>query len=246
MHDPASPGGEIYALYEGLLGRAPDPLGLEGWASALAHGTSLHDVAHAFLTSPEGQARAGALDNAAFVEQLYGATLHRHSDAAGLSAWTQQLDAGSARADVALGFALSPEHLASLQGAFDAGVFVPDAAAASVARLYYAVLDRAPDAAGLSYWTSIIGTGASLDSVAQAFLGAPEVQARTGGLTNAQYVDWLYQNALGRHAESAGLSYWTDQLDHGGARAGVTTAIGESVEAQQHHLADIEAGWHLL
>ena len=67
-----------------------------------------------------------------------------------------------------------------------------------------------------------------------------------GGLTNAQYVDWLYQNALGRHAESAGLSYWTDQLDHGGARAGVTTAIGESVEAQQHHLADIEAGWHLL
>lgn len=245
VHDEHSVGGQVYALYDGLLGRAPDPLGLEGWANALSHGESLHDIAQAFLTSPEGQARASALDNASFVEQLYGATLHRHSDAAGLSAWTQQLNAGSARADVALGFALSPEHLTSLQSVFTAGVFVPDADAANVARLYYAVLDRAPDTAGLSYWTNIIDEGASYTDVTRAFLKAPEVQAKTGGLTNAQYVDAIYENALGRHADVDGLALWTSQLDQDASRVGVTTSIGLSAEAQTHHLSEIELGWHL-
>ncbi|WP_336489511.1 DUF4214 domain-containing protein [Methylobacterium nigriterrae] len=246
VHDGQGPGGEIYALYDGLLGRAPDLLGLEGWTHALSHGTSLHDIAQAFLASPEGQARTGALGNAAFVEQLYESALDRHSDPAGLSYWTAALDAGAQRADVALGFVLSSEHLASLKSVYDAGLFVPDAHAADVARLYYAVLDRAPDAAGLSGWTSQLDQGASVEGVAQAFLAAPEVQAKTGALTNAQYIDWLYENALGRHAEAAGLGYWTDQLDHGASRAGLAIGIGLGAEAQQHHLAEIEAGWHVL
>ena len=41
----ASQAGSVYALYEALLDRAPDPLGLEGFTTALKTGMSLADVA---------------------------------------------------------------------------------------------------------------------------------------------------------------------------------------------------------
>lgn len=166
-YDTSSAGGEVYALYEGLLGRAPDPLGMESWASKLRTGMSTHDIAQAFLSSPEGQARAGALDNATFVEQLYQATLHRHSDPAGLQSWTDTLAHGTSRADVGLGFALSTEHMNNLQGALDTGVFVPDETASDVARLYYGLLDRAPDGTGLTNWVNAIEHGSTLKAVAR-------------------------------------------------------------------------------
>ncbi|WP_191970984.1 DUF4214 domain-containing protein [Methylobacterium soli] len=244
-HDANSIGGKVYALYDGILGRAPDPLGLEHYYNVVINGSSLQDVARSLLSSPEGQLRAGASSNSTFVEQLYDATLHRHSDAGGLSFFVNQLNAGTPRADVAISFSLSSEHLANLKDAFDFGVFVADKAASDVARIYHAVLDRVPDADGLFYWANQVKHGASIEALTQTFLATPEVQNKTGGMTNAQFVDAIYENALGRHAEAGGLAFWTGQLDHGASRVGVTTTIGLSAEAQQHHLYDIEAGWHL-
>lgn len=153
---------------------------------------------------------------------------------------------GDTRGNVGAGFALSAEHLADIQGALNAGLFVPDKAAADVARIYYAVLDCATEAAGLQFWTNTVKSGASLDTRTSAFLTAPEVQAATASLTTAEFVDRIYENALGRHAETDGLDFWVDKIDHQGAgRVSVTTTIGQSAEAQSHHLADIEAGWHL-
>ena len=245
-HDAASQGGTVYAVYDGLLGRAPDPLGMEGWAHALNHGLSVSDMAQAFLASPEGQVRAGALDNPAFVEQLYGSTLHRHSDAAGLQGWTSALAQGASRAEVALGFALSPEHLANIQGAFDKGVFVPDADAAATARLYYGILDRAPDAAGLAAWTSAVQHGTALTSVAQQFLASPEAQAKFGDVSDTMFVSNLYDNALGRSADASGLQGWTSALQHGTSRADVAVQIAESQEAQIRLVGHIETGWDLI
>ena len=245
-HDASSAGGKVFALYDGILGRAPDTLGLEYWSDQVARGVPINQIAAGFLTAPEGQARAGALGNGDFVQQLYQATFHRAADPGGLSYWTNQLAAGTSRADVAAGFSLSAEHISNLGGAYGTGVFVPDVASSEVARIYYAVLNRAPDASGLTYWANQVRQGASVDAVTQAFLGAPEVQVRTGGLTNAQYVDAVYQNALGRPAEASGLAYWTDQLNHGASRVGVTTTIAESAEAQVHLVGQIEQGFYLV
>lgn len=191
-------------------------------------------------------ARSGAADSAAFVTQLYNATLHRDPDQAGLDYWIAKLAGGISRADAGAGFALSDEHLANIQPALDAGLFVPDATISAVARVYYTVLDRAPDLGGLEYWTAQVKGGVSLDAETAGFLTAPEVQQKTGGLTTAQYVDYVYENSLGRHAEADGLKYWADLIDnqHAG-RVSVTTAIGQSVEAQHHLAPEIEAGWHL-
>ena len=109
IHDVVSSGGEVYALYDAIFGRTPDPLGFEGWASILKHGTaSLHDVAASFLASPEGQSHIGSPNNATFVEQLYETALHRTGDSNGVQGWTNALNQGASRADVAIAFALSP------------------------------------------------------------------------------------------------------------------------------------------
>ena len=44
------------ALYEGALGRAPDPGGLNSWVAALDHGASRADIAVSFSESPEATA----------------------------------------------------------------------------------------------------------------------------------------------------------------------------------------------
>lgn len=246
IHDVQSAGGEVYALYDAILNRAPDLLGFEGWASTLKHETtSLHDVAASFLASPEGQLHVGSPDNPTFVEQLYETTLHRTGDTAGLQSWTNALNQGMSRADVAIDFALSAENIEGMQTALNAGVFVPDQDAANVARLYFGVLGRAPDSSGLTGWVGLVDGGFSFKNLAQAFLNSPEYQNAHAGLSDAPFIDNLYVNALGRHAESSGLQGWINALSNGASRADVALAISESPEAQQHHLTQIEQGWLL-
>jgi hypothetical protein len=66
-----------------------------------------------------------------------------------------------------------------------------------------------------------------------------------GGQSDAQFVDSLYVNALGRHAESAGLQGWVNLLSAGDSRADVALRISESPEAENHLPSAIEQGWHL-
>ncbi|WP_143275301.1 NF038122 family metalloprotease [Bradyrhizobium canariense] len=243
-HSVHGAAGQIYALYDGLLGRAPDPLGYEGWMATMEHGTSLHDVAATFLASPEGLSHVGSPDSTTFVEQLYETALHRSADSGGLQYWTNQLNSGESRPDVALSIVLSAEHVADMQLSLDAGVFAPDPDASNVARLYYGLLGRAPDAGGLANWTNAIKSGVGLQSVAQSFINSAEYRTQQGGMTNTQFIDSLYVDALGRHADPSGLQDWLSALSSS-SQASVAVGIAESTEAQQHHLTGIEAGWLL-
>jgi len=198
------------------------------------------------LASPEGQLHLGSPDNATFVEQLYETALHRPGDSSGAQGWTNALNQGASRADVAIGFALSAENVAGMQASLNAGVFVPDQNAANVARLYYGVLGRKPDASGLSGWTGVVDGGSvPFKNLAQAFLNSHEYQNAHPGQGDAQFVDNLYVNALGRHAESSGLQGWINALSHGASHVDVALAISESQEAQQHHFPQIEQVWLL-
>ncbi|AWN41718.1 DUF4214 domain-containing protein [Methylobacterium durans] len=242
----SSAGGQVYALYEGLLGRAPDAGGLEYWADRFDHGTSARDLGQLLLSSPEGQTRTGGLSSGDFVNQLYQTTLGRPADGGGLAYWTDQIDNhGAQRIDVANSFVFSAEHVSSLQSAFDAGVFVADKQAADVARLYYTMLSRAPDAGGLQYWANQLDQGGSISDLAKAFLGTPENVSKYGGMQNGDYVDALYVNALGRPADTDGKGYWTDLLNHGTSRADLAVLLSDSAESHSVHLNQIELGWHL-
>jgi hypothetical protein len=245
-HTVQGAAGEIYALYEGLLGRAPDLLGYEGWMAAAEHGTSLHDIASQFLGSPEAQLHVGSPDNQTFVEELYETALDRPAESEGLQSWLNLLNSGASRADVALGVVLSAEHVTDLQPSLNEGVFAPDPDASNVARLYYGLLDRAPEDAGLAASTNALKQGSSLETVAQDFLSSIEYQDSHAGMTNAQFVDSLYLDALGRHADPSGMQGWTNALAAGMSQATIALGIAESPESQMHNLWHIEAGWQLL
>jgi hypothetical protein len=91
-------------------------------------------------------------------------------------------------------------------------------------RLYQAAFDRVPDTEGLSYWIDRLDSGTTtLNAVADSFIHSPEF-IRTYGtpdtVTNAQYVELLYNHTLGRISDQGGFNYWVDKLDTGQTNRG--------------------------
>jgi hypothetical protein len=249
-HDVTSPGGEIYALYETILGRAPDALGLEWFAAALNSGTPVTDIARTLLGSSEYTTEHGPFassSDSSFVNQLYLEALHRPAEAAGLAFWDNALENDTSRAQVAADIALSPESQNDLAPIFtsNAGVFVPSQTDAEIARLYYAVLDRAPDTSGLRTFESAFAMGTPLTSIANAFIGSAEYASDFGSPSNAQCVTALYEGALGRAPDATGEQSWVNALNQGTSRATVAIDIAESPEAASHLLPQIETGFKL-
>lgn len=84
-----------------------------------------------------------------------------------------------------------------------------------VTRLYVASFNRAPDAAGLSYWMndSVI---TNLEDMAVAFMQSAEMAALYPiAQTNTEFVQSMYSNMFGRSAGASGLAYWVERLDNG-------------------------------
>ena len=110
--DLSGKAGQLHALYDALLNRTGDEVGLGFWLSQLDSGKPLSEVAQAFLASPEYKA-AGSKTNADFVDMLYSHGLERPADAAGKAYWVDLLNNGKATlADVAVSFASSAEQMA--------------------------------------------------------------------------------------------------------------------------------------
>jgi hypothetical protein len=91
----------------------------------LEGGASLQTVADGFVASTEFQTTYGALNNNDFVTLLYHNVLHRPPDPAGLSNWVGLLNSGQdTRAQVAVGFSESPEHIGNTAAHIDSGIWV--------------------------------------------------------------------------------------------------------------------------
>lgn len=245
-----SNGGKIDALFDGLLGRQPDSPAVSFYENALVKGRSLASIANDFIHSAEYTSKNGPVDtetNKGFVDELYKVALGRAPDASGESFWTGRLDSGQlTRGDVAVGFALSAENVGQISGVLAAGIYVPDPEAASVERLYYGVLDRPADVGGEKFYQSAVEGGASLRSVAQAILNSPEYVGANPSLNNDAFVRSIYDHALDRAPEQAGLNFYVGALNAGTAtRADVVIGITESAEAQAHLAPAVELGWHV-
>lgn len=92
----------------------------------------------------------------------------------------------------------------------------------SVAALYVAVFNRAPDQAGLNAWTNAITSGQSTFAQVAAGFAAHEVfTTGIGALSNTAYVAALYTNILGSAGDAAGIANWTAQLNAGQSKAAV-------------------------
>ena len=60
-----------------------------------------------------------------------------------------------------------------------------------------------------------------------------------GSLSDFGFVNALYHNVLGRDADTAGASFWLDQLSHGTTRDMVLVGFAESPE----NVAKTGADW---
>lgn len=239
--DPNAPAAQVVRIYQAALDRPPDPAGLEFWASRLAAGVPVTQVAAAIATSPEFQERFGATGAAGYVQQLYRNVLGREGDPPGVSFWVDRLNAGASRGDVLVGFANSAENRATTDPVIQRGIWIPDQRIAQVARLYDTAFDRAPDPAGLAAWRNALDTGATVEQIAQSFTTSPEFQALYGGPTAsaAALVDGLYRNTLDRAPDPAGQAFWVQQIQSGTLTpAQVVLSFSESAEHRANTAAD--------
>lgn len=217
--------GQINRLYQAYFLRLPDQGGYDYWTGERAGGASLIAISSAFAGSAEFQNRYGSLANGTFVDLIYANVLNRTADAGGRSYWISQLQQGMSRGEVMVGFAESAEYVSRTQT-----VPAGDSVDAKVTRLYRAFFLRNPDAEGLAYWSGQVRAGVPLASVAGAFAGSTEFQNRYGSLGNAQFVNLVYTNVLGRSPDGGGAAYWTGLLNAGMDRGSVMVGFSESKE----------------
>jgi hypothetical protein len=91
---------DLVDMYIAYFDRAPDAIGLCYWASRLADGMSLQQIAKSFFVQPETQAAFPAgQSNQAFITQVYDNMLGRAPDAPGMSYWAHELATGSISRD---------------------------------------------------------------------------------------------------------------------------------------------------
>lgn len=81
-----------------------------------------------------------------------------------------------------------------------------------VTALYIAVYNRAPDAAGLEFWTNADVTYAQ---AAEGFVDHPVFEEEYGDLSNQEVIEKFYTNILGSEGDVAGIEWWVARLDAG-------------------------------
>jgi peptidoglycan/xylan/chitin deacetylase (PgdA/CDA1 family) len=98
----------VTRFYQQCLGRQPDAEGLAGWVNALLnHSITGATVANGFINSPEFISRN--LPNDAYLLVMYKAFFDRDPDPQGYSNWMGQLNSGSSRQFILVGFVNSTE-----------------------------------------------------------------------------------------------------------------------------------------
>lgn len=224
-------GAQVYRLYDTILDRAPDPIGLDSSVDRLENGLSLTQLATSIADSPEFKQATGGLSNAGLVDYVYQTALGREADTAGHDYWVGQLDQGMSRGSLLVGFSESAEHRDQTLAAVAPGYIQSDDNAQAVALFYDSAVGRLPDVSGLAFWTNELNSGSrSLAQVAQEFARSGEFQSAISGKSNAALVDYMYQNTLDRPADADGRAFWVNQLDTGMTHDQLLLSFSQSAE----------------
>jgi len=220
-------------LYNAVLGREGDALGLARWTAMLEQGMSGTALANGFLGSAEGAARLGGLDDASFVQTAYATALGRGAGADETAARVQALGGGVSRAEMLAEIATSAEAISADTGGATGGLVVADYNVLLAQRGYLTALGRSGDVAGLQFQADSLTSGVLTEQqLASAFVNTAEFTDRYGTATDADFVSSLYGNAFGREADADGLAFWTGVLGSGGTRAAVVQSFLDAGEAQ--------------
>ncbi len=222
-------------VFQGVLGHAPDPVGVGFADDQLASGISQSQIAADILSTPEGVQHYGTASDASFVATIGQGLLGRTLSASDVSTFTTLLANGTSRGALVAEIANAPESQAALAGT-TSQVYVEQPTAAAADRLLQTALAREPDVSGVQFATSeMLQAGLTALQVAQQIASTPEFLADHAGQGNADYVNSLYQAGLGHGADMAAQALWGGALASGQlTRAGVLFGIATSAEATAH------------
>jgi len=220
----ASERGTLLRMVEALEDRVATRVELDGWEAALASGASLLDIATTLLAQGSGD---DGLSDYDFIQALYQNGVERRADGKEMSQWTYALS-GSTRAEFLLDFA---DSFTSLQYARFSGAstYVTDSEIGSLVRMYDALFDRAPDAAGLNYWIGAFESGNTLAAIADTFVTVAE--GGISAMSDAEFIAHLYQSGLERTASASEIAGWIKLMDDGALNRGdLLLGIADSAE----------------
>ena len=110
--------------------------------------------------------------------------------------------------------------------------FDPHSAAAEVVRLYDSFLGRAPDVAGFDSYLKFVASGHSFQDMADNAAASPEFANATAGLTDTQYVTYVYEHSLHREPDAGGLQTYVADLQNGAFTR--TSLIVQAAESPEH------------
>ena len=153
--------------------------------------------------------------NQNYVARVYQDVLARTPDATGLAYWSDALDQGMSRADVAGQLAQSPEALTQVLDG-----------------LYEADLGRHADAGGRAAFLPLLASGQE-NLVEARLLGSQEFATRNRADDLTDYLSHVYADVLGRPADAMAESYFAGPR-FAGDRNAIALAVVSSPEATQH------------
>ena len=187
---PTQAGAVVKALYQDVLGHAPDPAGLAGWTSRLLVTGNAQVVTNGIVYSPERLAKLITVE--------YQGALHRNPDPGGLASWKLYLERGAGISDLQVGVYSSQESL-NVLGSGDTRAWVGG--------MYAAILRRSASAAEQTAWANV----ALRDGRAKAVSGI--AKSPEAGLRRLQA---YYLTFLGRGVDAAGVKTWLPYMSGAG------------------------------
>ncbi len=85
-----------------------------------------------------------------------------------------------------------------------------------ITRMYQAYFNRTPDAGGFDYWNDrMMALQASIPELSYLFATSDEFVLTYGSLTDAEFINLVYVNVLGRPADAGGYAYWLGLMNAG-------------------------------
>ncbi|MCR9126915.1 MAG: DUF4214 domain-containing protein, partial [Rhodobacteraceae bacterium] len=212
-----------------VAGNGDDLLGGSGGPDTIEGGAGIDTLSFAEFSAGHG----------VVIDVAGGNVSARSGGAPSLASFSEiEAFAGTAAHDDILIGGDAPDDLSGLDGddfLYGDGIKVALVAdvPGQVYRLYQATLGRAPDSAGHQGWSRQLFEGETPPvAVAAGFVGSTEFQNVYSGLDDAGFVGLLYQNVLGRAAQAAEITAWTDLMAAGRSRPEVVLGFSDSSEFQ--------------
>ncbi|MDZ4780852.1 MAG: DUF4214 domain-containing protein, partial [Planctomycetia bacterium] len=195
----------VSKLYQQVLGRAPEPAGLDYWVARINAGESYGTVASGIFESAE------RLDP--IIRQYYRDYLLREAEQAGVNYYRAVWQADGGPDNVVANIIASAEFFASAGGTNTLWV----------TELYRRLLGREPDAAGLDYWTTRLSSGQlSRQQVVFGFTRSDE--------NFRNLITGWYQQYLGRTPTAEELNTRVDRMRNGATQRTIQIELIDSPE----------------